>query len=159
MMENSSLPDLRQMLAETALSRGNDAILWADADHTTPEDALLRLIAHDVPVVGCNYLRRDGARPTAARLDENRYATDVEPGNGLEPIGLLGLGFCLTRAEVYSKLRKPWFEFARNRDGERVTEDAYFFFGLREAGVPVYVDHDLSREVGHITETVLHFPR
>jgi hypothetical protein len=157
MQESSSLPDLRQSLAELALSRGNEAILWADADHIVPEDALLRLLAHDVPVAGCNYLKRDGSGPTAATIDAGGRAEFVGLGQGLERIGSLGLGFCLTRASVYSRIPKPWFEFARNREGRRITEDAFFFIRLREAGVPAYVDNDLSREIGHLAERVLRF--
>ena len=56
-----------------------------------------------------------------------------------------------------SPLKKPWFTFNYNPDaevaGDRWTGEDYWFCGLlREAGIQVYCDADLSRQVQHIGE-------
>src|SRR5688572_29556584 len=56
----------RETLAQAALDAGSDYILWLDADQTFPDDALLRLIKHNLPFVGCNIRKRnpDAVEPT-----------------------------------------------------------------------------------------------
>ena len=46
-----------------------DWILWLDADHTFPNETLLRLLGHGKDVVACNYARRAGATEPVAQRD------------------------------------------------------------------------------------------
>jgi hypothetical protein len=39
-------------------------------------------------------------------------------------------------------------------NGAVVGEDFYFFRSLRAAGFKIYVDHDLSAEVGHVGQRI-----
>jgi hypothetical protein len=131
-----------------------------DADHVFPPDAMFRLMARDLPVVGCNYVMRQGpAEPVATGLDGRRLAT-VEAG-GLQEGAALGLGVCLIKAPALAEAKRRLgpggrlFETRLDDEGEMlIGEDTHFFNQLREAGLPVHLDHDLSWSIGHISETV-----
>lgn len=138
-------------LADLALAWGADYILWADSDHTFPRKSLLRLLSHDLDVVGVNYPRR--APPyefTASGLD----GAALRSGSGVEPVMTMGLGLCLVKASVFRKLRRPWFQVTVREDGAVIGEDFHFFHSLRAAGFKIYVDHDLSAEVGHVGQHI-----
>lgn len=140
----------RNLLARRALETGADYHLLIDWDHTFPPDAFLRLAQHDVPIVGANYLMRHETREPAAFRAQNERAF----GAGLEQAAAIGLGFCLIKAQVFIAIPMPWFQTTFGDDGTSFTgEDVEFCNKAREAGIPVYVDHDL--DVGHIAETVL----
>ena len=145
---SSDLAANRNGLAERALEWGAHYILWADADHSFPDYALVRLLSLNLAVVGCNYpTRLPPFLPTALGLDGRPLATTeaLAREGRVEPVASLGLGLCLMRADLLAKIPRPWFAFA---DG--MSEDRRFFRLLSEAGVPAHVDHKLSWEVGHI---------
>lgn len=148
---NSRLDDAREEIAEAALRAEPDFLLWLDADHTFPPDLVARLAAHGLPIIGCNYRFRDpeAARSTAANwVEGDRKA--VEPkALGVEPVDALGLGACLIKAEVFRTMKRPWFSMWLSG------EDSYFFGQAKAQGFQPHVDHGLSKEVGHIAETVL----
>ncbi|MDP9413869.1 MAG: hypothetical protein M3Q08_07220 [Pseudomonadota bacterium] len=166
----SALPAQRNMLAHNALEWGANYLLWLDSDHIFPVDTLTRLLSLNLPVVGANYPRRTYPTfPTALSLSgEHVWTTQELAESGtVEQIASLGLGVCLMDMTVLDRLYQHalsqgrdtfWPLFAYeivpgNLLG--VGEDTYFFNGLKEAGIGVYVDHALSWQVGHIFEVVL----
>lgn len=141
---NSRIAEAREILAEEAIRGGADYILWLDADQVFEPDALLRLLAHGLPIVGCNYRKKIiGHEVSAAGIAPKE--------NGLEPADWLGFGVILTSAQVFKALPRPWFE-----DGPR-GEDGYFCERAMAAGFQPHVDHSIP--VGHISEVVLQFER
>lgn len=68
---------------------------------------------------------------------------------------------CLSRARsgaVNSCLpEEPLFSMPWN-GSDYLGEDVFFFMRLEEAGVPVFVDHDLSNQIAHVGEYGYHFP-
>ena len=151
---SSRLAESRQWLADEAIDWGADFVLWADADHDFPRDALLRLLSASKDAAGVNYVTRDGERPAAITPEgEAVFTTEAKAKARLiEEVGSIGLGLCLVRAPAIKKLPRPWFAYEIRDDGSVVSEDHYFFSKLRASGSPVYVDHALSWEVGHIGE-------
>src|SRR3954463_9955880 len=53
--EDGPLELKRARLVKRAQLAGSDYLLFIDTDHTFPPDALLALMVHDKPIVGCNY--------------------------------------------------------------------------------------------------------
>ena len=160
MVSTSNIGHSRRMLARQALEWGADYVLWADSDHEFPRDALLRLLAHGKPVVGVNYRRRDPATeiPTAARLLPGGGTEPVPPKvEGLEQVAHLGLGLCAMEARVLASVPEPRFRESVSPEGLLRGEDVDFFDALAELGVPVFLDHALSLEVGHFAEVSLRF--
>ncbi len=170
----SILTESRNRLVLEAMNGNADYMLWMDADHVFPKDCLLRLLSHNLPVVGCNYARRfDPTAPTASRETEEGkkelvWTThEVAKRGDMEKIAHLGLGLCLMDMRVFGLLEKkaieegkqhfwPLFRFDHTEDGIGVIgEDVYFFQRIRECGVPIYCDHNLSWDVGHLHEKIL----
>lgn len=167
---SSVLPKLRNMLVKEALESGANFLLWADADHKFPDNALLRLLSLNLPAVGVNYPRRVAPhRPTAVGLEgELVWTSEDDARDGaVVQVQSLGLGFCLIDCTVFDTLDQharstgkasmwPLFALEMLGDGtQTVGEDVFFFRRLQEAGVAVYVDHALSWSVGHVHQRVL----
>lgn len=157
---SSCLTEGRSTLTATALSWGAHAVLWIDSDMTFPPDALIRLLDRNQWAVGCNYPRRKPQPvPTATKGGQLVYTR--EDSAGLEEVDQLGLGFCLINNQAFGAVAAtgslwPLFAFNIQPDGRsNFSEDYYFFDRLRGAGVTVYLDHDLSKRIGHLHERIL----
>lgn len=173
-LASSDLPAARTLLLKEAISWQAAYTLWLDADHVFPPDALLRLLRHRLPVVGCNQPRRlEPTGPVAVRLNEKGEMEHVWTTEALalagavEEVEHVGLALCLMDMKILHQVKEhvekgvgwgDWNPFARRLypgTSSYMGEDVSFFRELREAGVKVYIDHALSWQVGHIHETVL----
>jgi len=159
-MNGTLLTDMRNDLAREAVKDGATHILWVDSDMRFPKDALSRLLAHDAPIVGANYVQRKRpCKPTAARQSPQtggRYWVYTPPEDAphapLEAVESLGLGLCLIETAVFECVSEPWFSMVWNPEkNQHMGEDVYFFRKVKEAiDVDPMIDHALSREVSHI---------
>jgi hypothetical protein len=141
----------RELVLEAAMKRGMTDLLWLDTDMTFPRTAALKLAAHNVPVVGCNYrARRQGSGQFTAHRENGERVETTEASTGLEAVGTLGFGCLLLRLDVVPRLHRPWFRHGLNEHGGDVGEDFVFCRALREAGFRIYLDHDLSKDIGHV---------
>ncbi len=146
--------DQRVDLATMALSAGADYILWLDTDMRFPKDALDRLLAHGKDIVGCNYSTRMlPPQPTATNFKGSGFEPVVTlPENtGLEEVGYMGFGCVLTKADVFKRMEAPWFHLGYSTVNHKfIGEDVYFCRKAHDIGIPVLIDHDLSKEIKHI---------
>jgi hypothetical protein len=157
-LRSSLLPQSRQMLLRDAC---NDArqfthALWVDSDMRFPPDALARLLAHDKPFVGANYSTRGSPLTTVTfkTLEQVGFADRVfttPESHGLEAVAGTGLGLFLCQLDPIRQLPDPLFMVGWSPKSMTFSgEDIYFFRQLAKAGFPIYVDHDLSKEVRHV---------
>ena len=117
-------------------------ILYIDSDMAPPPVTAMRLLSHNVDVVGAYYFSR--REPLVAEF--NRFGMPpAAPVNGLLPVLWVGAGCLLVRRNIIERLAEPWWPHAPN-PGEG--EDIAFCARLRELGVPIYVD--LAVQVGHM---------
>lgn len=145
----SVLPQLRQMLADEALADEATHVLWLDSDMSFPADALIRLMEHDVPVVGCDYPRRYPPHSSTANVE---YTGD----GPLYRAKSMGFGCILVQADVFKRLPKPWFALAwSDKRGEFAGEDVFFCRLLGTIGLAPLVDRALSEAVSHHGASVL----
>lgn len=146
----SLLPQLRETLVRESLALDVTHVLFLDSDMRFPKDALLQLLAHDLPVVGINYCTRTQPfRPVAQGVigDENTY---LLPETGLEKTGTMGFGCVLVRADVLRKMEEPRFAVGWSPSGKGYAgEDVYFFMKAAEVGFTPVIDHDLSAQCAH----------
>jgi hypothetical protein len=173
-LASSDLPHNRTELLKRAILWQARYLLWLDDDHVFPPDALLRLLAHKLPVVGCNQPRRSlPTGPVSVRVDakgemEHVYTTEaLAKAGAVEEVVHVGLALCLMDMNVLRTVKAKveqgvgwahWEPFDRKLlpgTTARMGEDVSFFRELGEAGVKVFVDHGLSWEVGHIAERVI----
>lgn len=147
---SSMLLQNRYALVQMAKEQGCTHMLWLDDDHTFPEDALMRLLAHDKDIVGANYVTRKPPYVPVACVDGNKRLFS-HGKTGLQQADHIGLGMCLTKMEVFERLKEPYFYFGWSpKAKEFIGEDVWFFREARAAGYELWVDHDLSNEVGHL---------
>jgi hypothetical protein len=59
---------------------------------------------------------------------------------------------------VFDKLSKPYFRFETDAHGAIVGEDYVFCDRAREAGFRIWCDAVISREIGHIGQSVHRLP-
>lgn len=153
-VRTSILPLSRTAIVKYAINNQAKWLLFADSDMTFPPDALYRLLAHRAPVVGTVASRRDGRGMSAL------YGPEV-PRRGLVTVDRLGTGFMLVDMDVFKDMPKPWFDItmttehqrAEEFDAECTGEDVYFSYRLREQGIPLLLDWELSFQIGHLGET------
>lgn len=174
MVSSSMLTESRHRLVAEAMMWGADYMLFMDADHVFPEDAIMRLWSHGLPVVGANYPRRFSPTAPTAAVDGDGdekllcYTTQEKAENDIvEPVAHMGFGLCLINMRVFDLLQKkaedageksflPLFKFEPTEDKVgMIGEDVFFFRKLVDAGITPHIDHGLSWEVGHLFETIL----
>lgn len=147
----------RNDLMQLALENEADYTLWLDDDMRFPRDTLIRLLEHNVPIVGANYSsRRMPPSPIAIKhIDVVNGSTRLqtrEEDTHLERVDAVGFGVVLVKSKVALAVGYPWFETKDPEGGEelRVGEDVDFCMKAKAAGFDVFVDHGLSQEVRHI---------
>lgn len=167
MTTGSVLPQLRNMLVRDALEWGANYLLWVDPDHLFPDEALLRLLSLNLPVVGANSPGRTSPPlPSTIGLDGDYVWTTEELARqgAVARVHSLGLGFCLLDVNVIHAVRalrpgeeaKPVFALEMPDDGSDILpEEMFFFRRIAEEGFPVHVDHALSWQIAHIHQRML----
>lgn len=150
-IRSSILPVSRSILVERAQDNKSDYILFLDSDMVFPPDTLTRLLAHNKDIVCATYCRREGSTEPMGCTAEWQA---IHPNAvGVGEAGRVPMGVMLIRMSVFDKMTKPYFRWAINEGkSEIVGEDVEFCDRARALGYKVWVDMELSRQVGHIGE-------
>lgn len=133
-------------------------MLFLDTDMIFHRDLLRDLLRHNVPIVGANYPRRVMPPiPTAYNKEETGPLFTRPDDTGLVEVSHIGTGCVLIDMRVFEQIDLPWFQFdwvgGDAKTPPRIQgEDVYFCKKVRAAGLPVYVDQDVSQFVRHIGE-------
>lgn len=154
--KSSLLPKSRYGLVQKAIEAGCSHVLFIDSDQDFPGYTLHALARHGKMVVGCNIATKCfPSNPTA-----RNYSADWAGGHkvfttskskGLEQVWRLGFGIILINLDVFKQIPKPWFEIKYNaKVDDYVGEDWYFCELLQKYDIPIFIDHDLSWQIGHI---------
>ena len=144
----------RDMLMRQAKAVGCDYLLFIDSDMIFPVDTIQRLINHKKVIVGANYRQRRGNNDFSARKNNAFVSSEGPDKTGLEDVEFMGFGVCLIDLSILEKIPEPWFE-GTSPEGFYLGEDVAFCDLVREAGEKVWIDHDLSKQVGHLAQTIL----
>jgi GT2 family glycosyltransferase len=134
-------------------------LLFLDDDVLPPEDAIPRLMAHDLPIVSGLYFKRGAPYvPVAWRFARGKRVNDGARGGteplldyrpGLQEVAAVGAGLLLIRREVLENIPEPWFA----THYPVCSEDAYFCELARAAGFKVYLDADVK--AGHLSVSII----
>lgn len=153
----SILAQMRQELVEQAMEMEATHLLFVDSDQVFPKDLvhrmLRRMLKPEVQVVAANVATKMlPSTPTARGFDKEPVYTLPE-SQGLEKVWRVGTGVMMIDMRVFERsgmVEPPWFDVKWNAEtGKYVGEDWYFCQRLERAGVSLWVDHDLSKEIGH----------
>ena len=142
----------REWFLEASIKQGATHILWLDTDMSVMRETAVLLASHEQPVVACNYRVRQSSGLFVAHRGDARVPT-LETSSGLEAVDFVGMGCMLMRAEVVADLGRPWFRHGLSDLGGDIGEDVGFCRALGRAGYTIYIDHDLSKAVGHLGQT------
>ena len=113
------------------------------------------LLKHDLDIVATNCARRRmPTGPTAQLYKENgerELVWTMPESTGLQEVGSVGMGVMLIKANVFAALAEPWFETPWRMDKRGyIGEDVFFCQKAAAAGFKIWIDHDVSKEIGHI---------
>jgi hypothetical protein len=160
-IRSSLLPRNRLDLMKIAEREKADYLFMVDCDHIFPPDILHRLLAHDKPIVAVNCVTKQlPNQPTARRMEEgnmNGKPIYSDPDcHGIQKVWRVGTGLMLIRRSVILQIPHNAWEMSYDEDRDTyVGEDWNFCAACERLGIPIYIDHDVSREVGH--EGMLNF--
>ena len=160
---NSLVAGIKQLPTDQKV----DFLLWIDADMRFPPDSLVRLLNHNVPIVGADYRLRMPPFPRIGHwinpekpFSDYLPIPDDAPQTGLDDnMAVLGFGLILTHMSVYDDKQwvRPWFirtwmpNAAREDNPSGFsTEDSIFCTMARACGFKIHCDLDLTQEVEHI---------
>ena len=145
------IADQRCKLVEMSLGQDCDYVLFLDSDMTFPVNLVERMVAHDKDIVACNYAtRRLPVKTVAFKSFENLENMYSLGKGGLEECDAVGMGVMLVKAEVFRKLKYPWFQIHYMPNARIwMGEDMYFCKLAKAGGYKIWIDHSLSNEVGH----------
>jgi glycosyltransferase involved in cell wall biosynthesis len=149
--------DQRNNMVEDALKEGADYILFIDADMRFPRSTLERLLVHKKGIIGVNATTRSvPVKATAKTLEIEEDGTcnwkqiSSKNKSGIEKADGIGCGVMLISKEALNAIPKPWFFFELLPENKLLGEDIYFCIKAKDVGIDTFIDHDLSKEIGHV---------
>ena len=153
MIAEGSIVSCRNRLVLGALEAKASHLLFIDADNTFPADGLARLLKHDKDIVCASYARR---KPPYAVLGEW-----INNGTNLVPATKAPAGFLLIKTGVFEKINPPWFtepiDFSMRTENNilgQTSDDIYFCDQAIKAGLQIWIDLEITTQMGHIGEIV-----
>lgn len=143
----------REKLTMMSIEVNSDYILWLDSDMTFPSTTALRLLSHNLDIVGCNYKKRSiPQNPVAYRkLNDWESYVSLNEKEPLVEVEGVGMGCLLTKTKLFYDLNKPYFNFTYNhRSDDWLGEDFNLQKKFRDHGHKIFIDTVLSREISHL---------
>lgn len=153
---SSILPQSRQSLVGAALANDVDFLFFMDDDMTFSERILHDWIAEDRAVIAANCPTRGiPCYATARQHDPQNHKGKVVYSDvanmRFEKVWRVGTGLMLMRKDALQALPVPAFTPRWEPEHQHyVGEDWAMCEHLEAAGIPIYVDHKHSLDVGHI---------
>ena len=121
--------------------------MLVDSDMTMPPHTITTLLEHNLDIVGCHYVKRDGSGDVVGEQPVKPL-----PGN-IVRVPYLGTGMLMINIDVFKKMSEPWFNVSFRKD-KWISEDQAFCALAKKSGYNIHCDLDLSQEIGHIGRTV-----
>jgi len=137
------------LIQETLKDPSYTHLLMVDDDMTFESDLALKLLEHDVDIVGAlAFKRRSDYQPCVYRLnrkDDQYYPILPEV---FQEVDIVGTGGILIKLDVLKKLKFPWFETFYDKKGIHWSVDFDFCIKAKKAGFKIFVDPKVA--MGHI---------
>lgn len=158
-LRGSILPTLRLNGLKAAKAINASHLLYMDSDHTFPPDTLNQLLHWKKDCVSVNCTTKSIPAMTTAR----RYKADDLQGdpvfsdelgphdNPLEKVWRVGTGIMLLSARAYNQIPHNAFSMPYMPEADVYQgEDWSLCEAFDALHIPIYIDHRLSREIGHV---------
>ncbi len=149
----------RNRIVEAAKERKATHLLFVDYDMYFAPNSITRLLEQDKDIIGAAYNFRANANQEAKNTAVPITQPDVRHPHPdelpKEPFKChcMGTGFLLIKMSVFEKMKKPYFMWGYNEEGELTFgEDTWFCQKAIEAGFDVWADPTL--QIKHIGEAL-----
>jgi len=150
--KSSIVAEARNNGVAMAQAAGVEHLLFLDSDMIFPRTTLRRLLAHALDIVGATYAKRV---PPFQALGTALQEQPADPPHGLIAMARIPTGCLLIRMSVFARLAQPYFHFGLDTMRHQIVGEDYMFCDkARAAGLRIWCDAVLSREVGHIGQQV-----
>lgn len=145
----------RNSICQQAQNLGLEYVFFLDSDVIPPADAILRLLAHNQPIISGVYHRRSPPHGVPVAINDQGWAI-IPPNSGIHEVNLVGAGCLLIHRSVLEKLPplderrgKRWFDWrsdmaANLPPGEALSEDFAFCLHARRNGYKILVDSNVQ---------------
>lgn len=151
-----SVPQNLNRIIDSAYDHGCSHVFIVEDDSMFAPDSLIRLLAHDVPVVaGLCRSRQAPFKPYIYEgIDESGLIwRDLRASDeGLIKVAATGMGGILIHMAVFDRLTKPYFQTYFEGELEW-GQDIVFGKSLIEADIGVYCDLDVT--IWHATQCIV----
>ncbi len=161
--ENSSVMAIPRVMIDTARNtfcekflenKGKTHLFFLDDDMWFDSDILIRLLEHDVDIIGAMAFKRvPDYQPCVYQKnqeDNNYYPILPKENQEVDVIGAAGL---LIKRNVIESMKNPWFETPYDKEGRHFSVDFNFCMKAKEAGFKIWCDPTI--EMKHIGEAPL----
>lgn len=155
-VRSSILPKNRHDLVREAQRLHATHLLFLDTDHTFPRDLIHQLASHGKMVVAANCVTKQiPSCPTARKksvLDpKGKIVYTDEESVGLEKVWRVGTGVMLVNMRVFEEIGTGVWDMKYLPEVDTYQgEDWSFCEACEKAGISIYVDHDVSKQIGHV---------
>lgn len=127
-------------------------LLMIDDDMTFEPDFALRLLKHDVDIVGgLAFKRRPTYQPCVYKQNKNNKKYFPILPEVFQEVDIVGTGGILMKIEVFRKMKFPWFFTDYDKDGTHWSVDFRFCQQAKKNGYKIFVDP--KAEMGHIGDS------
>ena len=148
----SMIDTARNSIVKTFLNGPGKYLLMIDDDMTFDPDFVLKLIEHDVDIVGgLAFKRRPDFHPCVYRQNKkNKNYYPILP-EVFQEVDIVGTGGMLIKLDVLKKLKEPWFTTGYDEKNIHWSVDFNFCKLAKKEGFKVFVDPEA--EMGHIGDS------
>jgi len=129
-------------------------LLMIDDDMTFESDMLIKMLEHDVDIIGAlAFKRTDDFRPCVYKLKEGTNDHFSVLPTAFQEVDIVGTGGMLIKRHVLEKIKAPHFEtwYAKDGTNKHWSVDFDFCMKATKAGFKIHVDPAIR--MGHIGES------
>jgi len=142
------------LVEKVLLDKSITHLLMIDDDMTFESDMLVRMLEHDVDIIGAlAFKRTDDFRPCVYNLKEGTNDHFSILPTTFQEVDVVGTGGMLIKRHVLEKIEVPHFEtwYAKDGTGKHWSVDFDFCMKAKKAGFKIHVDPTIK--MGHIGES------
>jgi hypothetical protein len=151
----ADVESMRNEIVRAALREGCTHLIMMDTDQIYHPETITRLLAHDLPIVGCLVYRRyPPFDPLMFRGTRHKYLNVKEwDKDALVRVDATGTGCLMFNMDVFKNLPAPWFKVVKDEEEGVTGEDFYFCGVAREYGYEIFVDTSIP--CGHLSQMII----
>lgn len=151
----SALPNGRQAALDDAIAQGSTHLLSIDDDMKFPPNTLEVMASRKVQAIGVNAVLKDPSERKFTAYGFNGINIDSRSKTGIEEVEFAGFGVFLLELSAVKNIPLPHFAMPWNEKTQRCDQEDHFLCAkLRNNGVKIYIDHDVSQHIGHVGDYV-----